>query len=132
MSFEESVATQPFWVQMWHNWLGFIIVASCLCLAFSKTTRRDALIILVTSVMVILSMGWIFDKLGFVRLLGIVHVFLWTPLAIYFWKRLKNPQITRPFRQVIWLFLATIVISLAFDYIDVIRYVLGQRASIVP
>jgi len=34
-----------------------------------------------------------------------------------------------PFRLAIWLFLATLAVSLAFDYIDVVRYLLGEGGS---
>jgi hypothetical protein len=63
--------------------------------------------------------------------LGIVHVVLWTPLVVYLWGRAKNGEITLPFRLVIWLFVATLVVSLAFDYIDVARYLLGERDSMI-
>jgi len=132
MSFEEAIATQPQWVQYWLNWMGLVIVATFGVLLFSKTTRRDSLIILATMIAAYFSMVWLYQQLGFVRLLGIVHVILWTPLAVYLWNRLKNPQITTPFRQIIWLFLATITVSLMFDYADVVRYVLGERGSMVP
>jgi len=132
MSFEEAIATQPQWVQYWLNWMGLVIVATFATLLFSKTTRRDSVIILATMVAAYFSMIWLYQQLGFVRLLGVVHVILWTPLAIYLWNRLKNPEITTPFRQIIWLFLATITVSLMFDFADVVRYVLGERASMVP
>ncbi len=132
MSLEEAIATQPSWVQWWINWMGIVIVGSMIALLFSKTTRRDSAVILVTSLAVFFLMMWLYQQVGFVRLLGIVHVVIWTPLAIYFWRRLRNPAIATPFRQVIWVFLATIIVSLMFDYVDVVRYLLGERESMVP
>lgn len=132
MSFEEAIATQPSWVQWWINWMSIAIVGSMIALLFSKTTRRDSAVILMTSLAIFFMMMWLYQQIGFVRLLGIVHVVIWTPLAVYFWRRLKNPAITAPFRQVIWVFLATIVVSLVFDYADVVRYLLGERESMVP
>jgi len=32
---------------------------------------------------------------------------------------------------VIWLFVVSLGISLAFDYIDVVRYLLGERESMI-
>lgn len=132
MSFEEAIATQPSWVQWWINWMSIAIVGSMIALLFSKTTRRDSAVILMTSLAIFFMMMWLYQQIGFVRLLGIVHVVIWTPLAVYFWRRLKNPAITAPFRQVIWVFLATIVVSLVFDYADVVRYLLGERESMAP
>ena len=132
MSFEEAITTQPSWVQWWINWMSIVIIGSMIALLFSKTTRRDSAVILMTSLAIFFLMMWLYQQIGFVRLLGIVHVVIWTPLAIYFWQRLKNPAITAPFRQVVWVFLATITISLIFDYADVVRYLLGERGSMVP
>ena len=131
MSFEEAIATQPMWVQLWINWMGIAILGTFVALLFSKSTRRDSLIILATTAAVFFAMMWLYQQVGYVRLLGIVHVIIWTPLAIYFWQRLKNPAIVTPFRQIIWLFLATIIVSLMFDYADVTRYILGERASMI-
>ena len=100
-------------------------------LIFSKATRRDALIVLLTNICVIASMGWPYRQIGYVRLLGIVHVFLWTPLVAYRWGRAKSGEITLPFRSVIWLFVATLVVSLTLDYVDVARYLLGERDSMI-
>ncbi len=129
MTFDDAIATQPAWVQYWVRWMAVAITASVVVLLFSKATRRDALVILATNIGVYFVMMWLFEKIGFVRLLGIVHVGFWTPLAVYLYWRLKDQTIVTPFRQVIWLFLATIVVSLAFDYADVARYILGERSS---
>lgn len=132
MTFEQSVDMQPLWVQYWTNWMGLIIVVTAIVLLFSKQTRRDSLWIVVSSIAILFAMGWLFNQLGFVRLLGVVHLIIWTPLAVYFWTRLKEPSIGFPFRQFMWTFLATITISLMFDFVDTIRYVLGEQASMVP
>lgn len=131
MSFEDAMTTQPQWVQWWVTWMGIAMVATMIVLVFSKATRRDALVILLTTIAMYFAMMWLYDQLGLVRLLGIVHVVFWTPLAIYLWYRLNDPAIVTPFRQIIWVFLTTIVISLAFDYTDVVRYALGERGSMV-
>ena len=132
MSFSEamfSLATG--WLRLWLYWLGYAIVLTPIILVFSKDTRRDALIVLLTNISVVVSMGWLYDQIGYVRLLGIVHVILWTPLFIYLFLRAKNGEMPLPFRLVIWVFVATLAVSLAFDYVDVARYLLGERDSMV-
>ena len=119
------------WIRVWFYWLGFAIVATPIVLAFSRATRRDAVIVLLTNIAVVVSMGWLFRQIGYVRLLGIVHVFLWTPLFIYLFSRAKNGEMMLLFRLVIWVFVATLAVSLAFDYIDVVRYLLGERDSMI-
>lgn len=128
MSFEEAVAQQPQWVQIWVNVIGFVLIGSFVVLLFSKVTRRDAFILLAVNVAVVGFVMWQYSQMGYTRLLGLGHILFWTPLVWYFWQRLKNPAIVTPFRQVIWLLIATLVASLAFDYADAIRYLLGERA----
>ncbi len=132
MTFNEamfSIATG--WILVWFYWLGYAIVATPVILAFSRATRRDALIVLLTNIGVVASMGWLYEQIGYVRLLGIVHVILWTPLFVYLFCRAKNGEMTLPFRLVIWLFVTTLAVSLAFDYVDVVRYLLGDRGSMI-
>jgi hypothetical protein len=38
---------------------------------------------------------------------------------------------TLAFRLVIWVFVATLAVSLAFDYVDVVRYLLSERDSMI-
>ncbi len=131
MTFHEAMLSQPYWVVMWTRILGAALVGTLVILAFSKATRRDAFVIFVTHLAVLLIMGWLFKQVGYVRLLGIVHIFLWTPLALYLFARLGDPAIIAPFRQAIWALLLVLMISLTFDYIDVTRYLLGERSSLV-
>ena len=90
MTFNDAMFSNTGWIQVWFYWLGLAIVATPLVLAFSKSTRRDALVVLLTNISVIASMGWLYQQIGYVRLLGIVHVVLWTPMFVYLWSRAKN------------------------------------------
>ena len=131
MTFDQALGTQPEVLRLWVLWMGGVIFASLVILMTSTTTRRDALIIFLTNLGVYASMMWLYHQVGFVRLLGLVHVVFWTPLAIYLWTRLKSTDIVSPYRQIMWLLLATMIVSLAFDYFDVVRYLLGDRASMI-
>ena len=132
MSFEEALATQPAWVQIWVTIMGLVIAVSVVAMLIHAPTRRDAVIVAVAMAATVAAMQWLYAKVGYVRLLGIVHVVIWTPLVIYLWRRLSDPRIASPFRQLICLFLATLIVSLAFDYADVARYLLGERGSMIP
>lgn len=132
MSFNEAMfSSASGWLLYWFYWLGYSIVATPLVLAFSKETRRDALIVALTNIAVVVSMGWLYDQIGYVRLLGIVHVILWTPLFVYLFHRARSGEMRMAFRIVVWSFAVTLGISLAFDYVDVVRYLLGERESMV-
>lgn len=132
MTFNEALATQPAWIQYWVMFMGIVIVGAALLLLVSKPTRRDGLIVVASMALTAVIMNWLYGKVGYVRLLGAVHVAFWTPLVLYLWNRLGDVAIVTPFRQVVWLLMGVLVVSLAFDYVDVARYLLGERDSLVP
>jgi len=76
-----------------------------------------------------LVMTYIFSRHGFVRLLGLGHLIFWPPLLAYF---LWVFQLGAPiglFR--IWLLAVFLLngLSLLIDFLDVIRYLRGDRAA---
>ena len=116
---------------VWLYWMSFAIAITPLVLVFSKATRLDALIVFLTNLAMFVGMAWIYDQMGYVRMMGIVHVILWTPLLIYLFLRAKNGEMPLLCRLVMWMFVATLAVSLAFDYTDVVRYLLGERESMI-
>lgn len=52
-----------------------------------------------------------------------------TPLAVYLAMRLREGIVPALPRIVIWIFLASILVSLAFDYTDLLRWLLGERGA---
>jgi len=130
MTFQEALAQQPLWVQIWVNVMTVVLLGAFVTLLFSRQTRRDALVLALGYAANVAAMLWLHSEFGFVRLLGLPHVLFWTPLVIYFLWRLRDRRITAPFRQVIWLLVAVMVVSLGFDYADVARYLLGETAPL--
>ncbi|MGI9293622.1 MAG: hypothetical protein ACR2PS_06530 [Pseudomonadales bacterium] len=132
MPFNEAMFTLASgWQVVWLYWMSFAIIVTPLVLVFSKATRLDAVIVLLTNIAMLVGMGWVYEQMGYVRLLGIVHVILWTPLFIYLFLRAKNGEMPLLCRLVIWMFAATLAVSLVFDYTDVARYLLGERDSMI-
>ena len=127
MSFMEAVMAQPPLVKFWILWLAFITTISWIVFLFSKQTRLDAVILFFVGGAVTFWMQWIYATEGFVRLLGLPHVVLWTPLLIYLGYRVSRVDYTTPFRQIMYVLIASIAISLLFDYADVARYLLGDK-----
>jgi hypothetical protein len=119
------------WMIAWLYWMSFAITITPLVLIFSKATRLDAVIVFLTNLAMFIGMAWIYEQIGYVRLMGIVHVILWTPLFVYLVLRAKNGEMPLLCRLVMWMFAATLAVSLVFDYTDVIRYVMGERASMI-
>ena len=119
------------WQVVWLYWMSFAITVTPLVLVFSKTTRLDAVIVFLTNLAMFAGMAWVYEQMGYVRMLGIVHVILWTPLLIYLVLRAKNGEMPFICRLVMWMFAATLAVSLVFDYTDAIRYLLGERDSMI-
>jgi len=79
----------------------------------------------------VLVMLWIHSTLGFVKLLGLGHVLFWTPVVILIWRKLSTTSLPVLFKAVLWILMLTMVAALAFDYVDVLRWVFGNRAPSV-
>ncbi|MBL1420813.1 MAG: hypothetical protein COC24_009920 [Alphaproteobacteria bacterium] len=133
MTLNEMIALQPSWVFYWVNWLLIGAFILPLSLFIWKSTRLMAVVILLTSIAGAASVEWLYSTLGYVKLLGLPHIILWTPLVVYLLWNLNRKTFGNIERWIIRIVMATIIISLVFDYTDVIRYLLGETAPfIVP
>jgi hypothetical protein len=128
VTFQDAVALQPQWVQLWLYWLVFGAFVLPLALLIWRQSRLAAVLTLVAGVLAGLAVNWIFEGYGYVRLLGLGHIPFWTPLAIYLYLQWKRADMPIWPRRIILVVLATLVVSLLFDSADVARYVLGERA----
>lgn len=126
MTFQDAVANQPAWVQMWLNVLLFGAFILPVSLFIWRQTRLTALITLVASGLAAASIIWMYGQLGYVRLLGLPHIVLWTPLVIYLLAQSRRAEIPNAPKWIIRTIGAVITVSLAFDYIDVARYFMGN------
>jgi len=130
MTFEQAVALQPQWVQYWLYWLMFGAFVLPLTLLIWRQSRMVAVFSIAAGVAAGFLTNWLFNSYGYVKLLGLGHIPFWTPLAIYLLYQLRRPDMPLWPRRIIMVVLATIVISLAFDYVDVARYLLGERTPV--
>jgi hypothetical protein len=130
MTLAQSIATQPLWVQYWLYILVFSIVALPIALLIWKQTRLTAVITIAASVIAGLGVSWIYDRLGYVKLLGLPHIILWTPLVWYLWQQIKRADMPIWPRRIMMVIMAMFVLSLVFDYVDAARYVLGERVPV--
>ncbi|OAN78102.1 hypothetical protein A8B82_10095 [Sulfitobacter sp. EhC04] len=131
MSFDEALAQQPTWVFLWVNWLfigAFVLPA---VLLIWRASRLTGAVTLSASVLAGLAINWMYGQMGYVKLLGLPHVLFWTPVAIFLVAQARRPDMPVWPRRIIWVVLVTILISLAFDYVDVLRYILGERTPTV-
>lgn len=131
MSFFEAMAVQPLWVQIWLNWMALGAFLLPLLLFIWRETRLTAAIIVLTHTLNGFAVMYLFNTLGYVKLLGFPHLIFWGPLLWYL-IRFVNREAPPPWAtRILWILISTLAISLAFDLVDTIRYVLGERAPTV-
>lgn len=127
MSFAEAIALQPTWVGLWLNWLLFGAFILPLALLIWRSTRMAALLTLAAGIIAGISINWMYSRLGYVKLLGLPHIILWGPLVVYLISRMRRKDIPKWPWRILFVIVATLLVSLAFDVVDVARYALGER-----
>jgi hypothetical protein len=83
MTLQDAPAQQPDWVQLWTTWLligGFV---SPVGLLIWRSTRIAGIAAIAAAIAGAVGTQMIFDRLGYVKLLGLPHIVVWTPLLIY-------------------------------------------------
>lgn len=133
MTFEDALAQQPTWLGIWLNILLFGAFILPIALFIWRETRITAIITLLASGCAAMAIIRLYGEMGYVRLLGLPHVIIWTPLVVYLIAKSLHASTGVWPRRVLWAISATILVSLAFDYVDVLRYMLGDRMpTILP
>ena len=118
----DRIAEGPAWVYWWtrvidtSNWLLILF-------AWTDVRARWALLAWFINIIIILTL---YNLFGYTRILGLSHILAWTPLLYYLWTQ-RQPFASETWsgRYLYW-FMAVIVVSLAFDYVDVVRYLSGD------
>jgi hypothetical protein len=129
MTLEEAIAAQPAWLGVWLNILVFGAFVAPLALFAWKATRLTGAIALMTSLLAGFGVKLMFDQMGYVKLLGLPHILLWTPLALFLWKKLQQQDLPIWPRRILIGILTVLTISLVFDYVDALRYLFGERTA---
>ena len=130
MTFEQAIAQQPAWVGYWLYWLLFAAFALPLALFIWRQTRLAAAASLLCSLAGGFGVNWLYGQMGYVKLLGLPHIIFWTPLVVYLISIVRQKDLPAWPQRILFVIIATILVSLAFDYTDVARYVLGERAPL--
>ena len=118
-----QIMDQPPAIVYWVFWLMAINTASILFIIHRVEARWTLAAWLLNGMLI---MPYLYDQFGFVRLLGLAHIVVWTPLLLYLYRRhetFKLPSLTGIY---FWLLIVTNAVSLGFDYVDLARYFLGD------
>jgi hypothetical protein len=130
MTFEQAIAQQPAWVQYWLYWLVIGTFVLPLALLIWRQTRLAAIATLAASLCGGLGVTWLYGQMGYVKLLGLPHIIFWTPLVIYLVMQHRRGDLPQWPRWILSAVIATILVSLAVDYTDAARYLLGERTPL--
>lgn len=130
--FISDVFAQPVAVQLWGVWLLAAIFAVPGLMLRYESSRRDGKVILASSIVLTVLMLLWYAQVGYTRIIGLPHILIWLPLLAYLYSRRTNLSSPSHVRWLTMTLVLTILVSLAFDCTDVIRYILGERASRVP
>lgn len=110
-------------------WLG-LLMALNMFVPFLFITTPEAQWTVVAAIAGAMTMAKIFQARGFVRLIGIGHIY-WVPLVIWFAMRLDAAPSGGLFRYWMLSIIVLNSISIVIDVIDVLRYIKGDRAPFV-
>jgi len=130
MALGDTMADQSAWLNVWIPILMFGSFILPLALLIWKSSRMARLAAIAAGLLSFVAITWMYEQLGFVKLLGLPHVLFYTPIVIYFISRLRSGELPKISRRLQMASLVIILISLAFDYIDAAHYILGNRTPL--
>ena len=118
----DGIMQMPIGWKLWVFWMMAINTASIAFLA--RNEARFCLAVWIPNGIMMMVMA---EEFGYVRLLGLSHIIWWTPLVIYLLRRRKEIDRATWFGKWVVALFVTNCASLVIDYIDVIRYIAGDR-----
>jgi len=126
----DAIATEPFWLQAWVMLLVVTNLAALLFVVGRREGRWFArpvpIAIVVSFVAAALFMGWLYEQVGYVRLLGLAHLVCWGPAWLWILSRRRAIGTSTLFGKYVHFYLVIAGASLLIDGVDVARYLLGD------
>lgn len=121
-----AIMEQSLWLQAWV----FILMTANLGAIFfvidrdNKRTRirPEPVAIILSMIVAGIFMEWLYVHYGYVRLLGLAHLFAWTPVYIWILLNRDKFKLETIYGKYIHFYLLVAGISLVVDAIDVLRY----------
>lgn len=108
-------------LRFWLAWLG---VVNTVCIFFLAEPFAQAVVFV--WVYNLLFMNSLYIVNGYNRFLGLPHVICWTPLLVLTIEAIRTTDIAT-YKIWLWTLLITNGVSLVIDYVDVYRYLSGDR-----
>ena len=131
MTFNEAMALQPTWVQLWLNILFLGAFVLPLALVIWRETRVAGIVTVLASVAAAVSINAMYAQMGYVKLLGLPHLIFWGPVVVDLWRVQGKDHVRTWPRRSIWVIVTLICLSLVLDVVDVARWLLGERSPTI-
>jgi hypothetical protein len=119
--FFNELMQQPVWIPVWVLFLMIVNVASV-----EFWNEPLAKVIFVTFMLSAMLMMGLYSRFGFEKILGMGHI-PWIPLLVYV--LMEIPTARAAFKSYLIIWSISIVISLAFDIVDVWKYFAVRKSS---
>lgn len=126
----DAIATEPLWLQAW---VGLLVVTNLAALLFAVGRREGRFVVRPEAVAIVVSfvaagvfMGWLYERVGYVRLLGLAHLLFWGPVWLWLVSRRRAIGTDSLFGRYVLVYLAVAGASLGIDAIDVVRHLAGD------
>ena len=107
--------------RIWNVWL---VGVNLMCLYFIG--HLEAQVVFATTLIAVIVQALIYQKKGFVRLLGIAHI-TWIPMFAWMATRIDTIAAQPDLQNWLMVLIATNAVSLTIDSIDVFRFASGER-----
>lgn len=129
-SLGDAIATEPVWLQAW---VLTLVLTHLIAIVFVVTRehgnwrmRLEPIAILASFVIAGAFMSWLYEAVGYVRLLGVAHLVFWTPAFVWIFVRRRAVGTHSIFGKYLLVYLAIAGVSLVVDVVDVVRYLIGD------
>jgi len=130
-SLDAALATEPLWLQAWVLLLVVTHLAALLFVVRRRpqgglAVRTEPIAIVLSFLAAGLFMGWLYEQVGYVRLLGLPHLVFWTPVWVWMLRRRRALGARTLFGKYVHAYLVVAGLSLVIDLVDVARYLVGD------
>ncbi len=125
-----AIGTEPMWLQAWVMVMVLVHLAAIFFLVGREQQRWririEPIAIIASFLIAAVIMSWMYDRIGYVRLLGLAHLIAWTPVYVWLFLRRKRFPLASVYGKYIHLYLIVAGIALVIDAVDVIRHLAGD------
>lgn len=121
----QHIANEPIWLRAWVLWMVVVNLGIGIFIPF-KWNRKEAWVIGGVMIANMAFMNFLYMEMGYTRLLGLSHVIFWTPMLVWLAPRLKRYGTGNAYGLALHTVFITDAISLLIDYVDVIRWIVGD------